>query len=235
MSYAARQRPTPFSILVVCTGNICRSPLAEQLLRARFAARGLDVTVTSAGTGAAAGSPMTPEAAALSMHFGGAPAGHRATELTETLVANADLVLTATRDHRHAVAKLHPRAARYTYTLAQFSRLISGLSPTEPGVARRDPFALTPADTATERDDREGFDPLHRRLSTLLDEVAASRGFARPPVHPETDDIEDPYRQSPEVYDRVGALVDPSVGTIAAFLATTTTTATATDTGKAEE
>ena len=229
MSFAARQRPTPFSILVVCTGNICRSPLAEQLLRVRFAARGLDVTVTSAGTGAVAGSPMTPEAVALSMHYGGAPTPHRATQLTKTLVANADLVLTATRDHRHAVAKQHPRAARYTYTLAQFARLISGLPPTEPGVARRDPFALMPTDIATEGDDRESFDPLHRRLSTLLDEVAARRGFALPPAHPEADDIEDPYRQSPEVYDRVGALVDSSVGTIAAFLATATTT------GKAEE
>ncbi|MBC7761560.1 MAG: hypothetical protein H7201_07130, partial [Candidatus Saccharibacteria bacterium] len=120
-------------------------------------------------------------------------------------------------------------------TLAQFYRLISGLSPTEPGVARRDPFAFTPADTATESDDREGFDPLHRRLSTLLDEVAASRGFALPPAHPEADDIEDPYRQSPEVYDRVAVLIDSSVGTIAAFLATATSTATATDTGKAKE
>jgi protein-tyrosine phosphatase len=216
VSSAARDRPAPFSILVVCTGNICRSPLAEQLLRARFAASGLEVTVRSAGTGAAAGTPMTPQAAELSMRYGGAPARHTATELTERLVADADLVLTATRDHRHAVAMLHPRAVRYTYTIAQFARLLSAPSPTEPGVTGRNPFEPVRADTD------EGRDPLHRRLSALVDEVAASRGFAPPPAHPEADDIEDPYRQAQEVYDRVGAIVDSSVEAIAAFLSSAT-------------
>lgn len=217
MSSAAQGRPAPFSILVVCTGNICRSPLAEQLLRARFAATGLDVTVRSAGTGAAAGTPMTPQAAELSMRYGGAPARHTATELTERLVADADLVLTATRDHRHAVAMLHPRAARYTYTIAQFARLLAAPSPTEPMSTGRSPFEPVRAETD------EGHDPLHRRLSALVDEVAASRGFAPPPAHPEADDIEDPYRQPQEVYDRVGATVDTAVAAIAAFLSRATT------------
>ncbi len=217
MSPTAREWPRPFSILVVCTGNICRSALAEQLLRARFAASGLDVTVRSAGTGAVAGTPMTPQAAELSMRYGGAPARHTATELTERLVADADLALTATRDHRHAVAMLHPRAARYTYTIAQFARLLSAPSPTEPGVTGRNPFEPELPDTD------DGNDPLHRRLSALLDEVAASRGFAPTPAHPDADDIEDPYRQSQEVYDRVGAIVDTAVAAIAAFLSTAKT------------
>jgi protein-tyrosine phosphatase len=195
VSSSDRQRPTPFSILVVCTGNICRSPIAEQLLRARFAASGLDVTVSSAGTGALVGASMTPEAAQLSMNYGGVPSSHRARELTETLVANADLVLTATRDHRQAVATLHPRASRHTYTLAQ-----------------SDAGATALADSG----------PLHRRLTALVDQVAESRGFAPPPAHAEAEDIPDPYRQSQEVYDRVGALLDSSVETIAAFLATAT-------------
>jgi protein-tyrosine phosphatase len=203
----------PFSVLVVCTGNICRSPLAEQLLRARFAAVGLDVAVSSAGTGAAAGTSMTPEADALSMLYGGAPARHAATELSEQSIADADLVLTATRDHRHAVAVLHPRAARYTFTLAQFARLVSDLPPTEPGIAGGNPF-----DSSGPEYDEP--DPLHRRLTDLVDEVAASRGFAPPPVDPAADDIEDPYRRPQDVYDRVGVLVDASVTTIASFLAT---------------
>jgi protein-tyrosine phosphatase len=212
-------RPAPFSILVVCTGNICRSPVAEQLLRARFAATGLDVTVQSAGTDAVTGASMTPEAAELSMTYGGAPARHRARQLTESLVADADLVLTATRDHRHAVATLHPRAARYTYTLTQFARLVADLPPTGPGVASRNPFESSAVDDADVTADA-GSDLLHRRLTALLGEVAANRGFAPPPARPEADDIEDPYRQSAEAYDRVGVLVDSSVHTIAAFLAT---------------
>ena len=51
-------------ILIVCTGNICRSPLAEQLLRQNLTAAGIDAVVTSAGTRAMTGSAMTPEAAA---------------------------------------------------------------------------------------------------------------------------------------------------------------------------
>jgi protein-tyrosine phosphatase len=220
VSSSDRQRPTSFSILVVCTGNICRSPIAEQLLRARFAASGLDVTVSSAGTGALVGASMTPEAAQLSMNYGGVPSSHRARELTETLVANADLVLTATRDHRQAVATLHPRASRHTYTLAQFARLVSQLSPTEPGVASRNPFESSPSDAGATALADSG--PLHRRLTALVDQVAESRGFAPPPAHAEAEDIPDPYRQSQEVYDRVGALLDSSVETIAAFLATAT-------------
>ena len=180
------------SVLVVCTGNICRSPVAEQVLRAKFDAAGMSVIVRSAGTSALEGNDMTDEAAALARQYGGTGTGHIARQLTADLVAEADLVLTATREHRHAVVALHPRAARYAYTLTQFARLVNAV----------DPATL----------DRSAGDD----LSALLDEVAATRGFAPPPVHPDLDDIADPYRRPQKVYDEVGRAIDAAVGTIVA-------------------
>lgn len=181
---------TPLSILIVCTGNICRSPLAEQLLQARLDAAGIPATAHSAGTRAMVGHAMTPESAALSTTYGGPPTAHQARQLTESLIANADLILTATREHRSEVVSLHPRAARYTYTLNQFARLAAAVDPVET--------------------------PFHEYLA----EVSATRGLTPPPANPEDDDIEDPYRRSQEVYDRSGAAIDAAVSTITAgFLA----------------
>ena len=112
-------------ILIVCTGNICRSPLAEQLLRENLRNAGIDAVVTSAGTHAMTGSAMTPEAAALSTQYGASNTDHVARQLTEQLIADADLVLTATRDHRRDVVILLPKATRYTFTLNQFARLVA--------------------------------------------------------------------------------------------------------------
>ena len=122
-------------ILIVCTGNICRSPLAEQLLRQNLTAAGIDAVVTSAGTRAMTGSAMTPEAAALSSQYGASNTDHVARQLTEKLIADADLVLTATRDHRRDVVTMLPKATRYTFTLNQFARLVAAAEPTRPHLA----------------------------------------------------------------------------------------------------
>ncbi|QYF73729.1 low molecular weight phosphatase family protein [Cryobacterium sp. PAMC25264] len=198
------------NVLVVCTGNICRSPLAERLLHAQLESAGIPAVVASAGTQSMVGHDMTPEAAQLAQHYGADPTAHRAQQLTERLIADADLVLTATREHRSAVVSLHPRASRYTYTLNQLARLLPGaLAPSSEGEPLS-PVELveTPqADAAT-------------TLRALLGDVSATRGFSPPPTHPDDDDIEDPYRQSAEVYARVGSVVNIAVTTITNDFAT---------------
>lgn len=99
-------------ILIVCTGNICRSPFIERLLqrqldehRPSFAQR---ILVHSAGTGSA----MDKRAAAQLLAHGGDPTGFRARDLTPALIAESDLILTATRDHRGSVAVMYPKALR---------------------------------------------------------------------------------------------------------------------------
>ncbi|WP_210481929.1 low molecular weight phosphatase family protein [Naasia sp. SYSU D00948] len=192
-----RQR-SEFSILTVCSGNLCRSPLAEQLLRARLADVP-GVVVASAGTVARDGDAMTPQAQALSRRFGGDPSAHAARYLVEPHVAQAGLVLAMAREHRAQAVTLHPRASRRTFSLREFARLTHGL--TADDLARIDAL---PGPAA--------------RLAALVDAVAAKRGFVEMPEDPADDDIVDPYRRSDATYERSAQQLVPAVERAAAVL-----------------
>jgi protein-tyrosine-phosphatase len=95
------------SVLFVCTGNICRSPLAELIMRRELAARDLDgIAVTSAGTGAWDGAPASEGAYLVGLERGIDLSGHRARLLSRGLVEGADLILTMARHHRARVDEL---------------------------------------------------------------------------------------------------------------------------------
>lgn len=187
-----------FRILTVCTGNVCRSPVMAQLFDAALGRDGW--TVVSAGTSPNHGQRMTDEAVALSRLYGGRPNGHRAGEISEGLIDQADLVLTATREHRAGVVSMWPRAAAYTFTAKQFARILES-EDTSPDIARL-------------RDDA------NRSPDRLVSTVARLRGFAPPPQDAADDDIEDPYRRSQDVYDRVGVEIERTVSLISSALLT---------------
>lgn len=101
----------PRRVVLVCTGNTCRSPLAEALLRAALAARGVEgVEVLSAGTGAWEGAPATESAYLVGLEKGLDLSEHRARLLTADLATASDLVLTMARHHRARVLELAPSA-----------------------------------------------------------------------------------------------------------------------------
>ena len=134
--------PQPFRILFVCTGNMCRSPLAELLARARLAASGaVGVEVESAGTHGVSGAPVHPDTAEVLMRLGGDPAGFIARRLTKEMVDSADLVLTATREHRDFVAAMCQQADGRVFTILEFCALASAVSAA----------SLTPASDAGDR------------------------------------------------------------------------------------
>ncbi|MES2305895.1 MAG: low molecular weight protein arginine phosphatase [Gemmatimonadota bacterium] len=93
------------SVLLVCTGNTCRSPLAAAILAARLAETPAlsDVVVTSAGTGARNGEPASEGSYLVALERGLDLSAHRSRMLTREMVVEADLILTMGGSHlRHA-------------------------------------------------------------------------------------------------------------------------------------
>ncbi|MBM9838419.1 low molecular weight phosphatase family protein [Rhodococcus hoagii] len=117
-------------LLFVCTGNICRSPIAERLASA-WSARSdtIDLTVASAGTRAVVGSPMEPKAAQVLSDLGGSPDGFVARQINPAVTSSADLVLTMTEEHRDAVLKLSPRHLKRTFTLLEAAQIAREIGP----------------------------------------------------------------------------------------------------------
>jgi protein-tyrosine phosphatase len=109
----------PFRVLLVCTANICRSPMAEAFLRDAFAARGLSATIASAGF-LEAGLPASDNTVKVMAERGFDLRAHRSRVVTPALARNADLILTMERRHARDVLLL-PRTTPAVHTLKGFA------------------------------------------------------------------------------------------------------------------
>ena len=106
-SVPPRAAGTTYNLLFVCSGNTCRSPMAEAIARGLLRERGWQhVDVASAGTGAVAGAAASPEAVEVSRARGLELDAHASRPLTAELVQWADLVLVMGTSHMHVVREL---------------------------------------------------------------------------------------------------------------------------------
>ncbi|WIB78036.1 hypothetical protein DEJ28_02755 [Curtobacterium sp. MCPF17_002] len=180
-------------ILIVCDGNICRSPYVEHALRARLVQQRVSgVELESAGGLARLGHPMNERSAAALRADGIDPAGFRSRGLDDVpALAAVDLVLTLERRHRAAVLDVAPSLLKRTFTLAEFTRAAVHLA--ESGV------------------------PVPRTGLTAV--VAAVRSARLPGSAPDSDDVADPIRGDDTDHERFRSRVAEPIAVLAALLA----------------
>lgn len=105
------------SVLVVCVGNICRSPLGERLLQLALP----DVTVTSAGLGALVGKPADVTASEVAKAKGVSLDGHAARQFTPELAVGQDLILVMESGHKQEIARISPHLSGRVMLFDQFT------------------------------------------------------------------------------------------------------------------
>lgn len=108
------------TILFICTGNVCRSPMAEALFR-RAAGNGDGFRALSAGLGAIDGQPPTPHSVSAMRELGVDISSQRSRALTGELVRQADYIFGMTHAHVDTISLLYPSAADKTFLLREFN------------------------------------------------------------------------------------------------------------------
>ncbi|KXJ42454.1 low molecular weight protein-tyrosine-phosphatase [Marinobacter sp. Hex_13] len=107
-------------ILVVCVGNICRSPTAEVLLKHRLQENGKEIAVDSAGLGALVGKDIEPTARQVLVENGIEPNRHSAKQINIDMIAQADLVLAMEQAHLQHLNEIAPQARGKTFLLGKW-------------------------------------------------------------------------------------------------------------------
>ena len=169
------------AILVVCSGNICRSPIAEGLLRRALGRRldGVAPSVGSAGTIAVDGAPAMPESVEAARERGVDIREHAARRLMPELIEDADLVVAMATEHRETVGRMVPGASSRTFTLKELTRVLE---------AQRAPDA-------------------DQRLDARVEEAAAARASGAP-TNRFDEDVVDPLGMPLETYRAIAWELD---------------------------
>jgi protein-tyrosine phosphatase len=182
------------TILVVCAGNVARSPIAAALLRARLGTT--DVSVRSAGLEAVDGQPVAPEMVRLlPPELAERATARTSRRLDKDMIESADLILTASRRHRAAVASSVPLALKRVFTLGEFAAL----------------------STALAMDLDANGTPRPATVAEFVALISTVRG--RRPIKDDQFDVPDPMGRRSTEFRRAFALLDVHSAAIAAALA----------------
>lgn len=202
------ESPAPVRILTVCTGNVCRSPVAERLLQA-----GLDQVlpggfeVRSAGTRALVGDPVQPLSADIIHTFGGTSEGFAARQLTGKVLRKVDLVLAMSSAHRGEVLQLDASLLKRTFTIREFARMLDVLQDREGAGVQPGPGIQFIGDRINANTD------LWRSLPAR---AASVRHLSLAPEATDNDVI-DPYRRSADYYRQMEDELAPAIISILRF------------------
>jgi protein-tyrosine phosphatase len=188
-------------IMFVCTGNVCRSPMGELLLKQRLAQNNSantatntateKITITSAGIRALPGHPIDPSSGKLMEARGIDASAFRSTRLTAPLVEAADLILCFEKTQRTAISTQVPLTARRTFLLTEFADICQ--------LGARGDFI-------------EGATLADRFRSAI-----AAAPLCRPTLPP-LRETEDPIGQNSAVFERVEREINGALSTILAAL-----------------
>jgi protein-tyrosine phosphatase len=192
----------PFTVLHLCMGNICRSPLAERLLalalqrRVGHHAEKLFVSHSAGVGGWHVTEPMYPGSSRELRARGGSVDGFRARKVTGPMIDTSDLILCATSEQVEHVENLAADAAHRTFVLGEFGRLLAGV----------DLSALPPAGDTP--------DAAYERGVALVAAVHAARdGLAR-----RSDDLPDPWGMPDREFTRTANQIEQTTTPLAAAL-----------------
>lgn len=144
------------NILFVCTGNTCRSPMAEYYFRHLCEASGRsDFTVVSAGLSSFGGEPVSRNAALVLDKIGISSGQHRSRVLTPSLVAAADLIVCMTASHADMLAGYFPGSAGKSHLLLEYAGIVGDVP---------DPYGGSP----------EQYEAVFEIMRSALDQLASA-------------------------------------------------------------
>lgn len=183
-------------VLFVCTGNTCRSPMAEALFRRMAAERGVEAEVKSAGVSAVDGQEMSPHSQEVLRQRGIAADEFRSSFLDESMVDWADLILTMTMLHKQMVIERFPAAVDKTHALKEYAN-----ANPETAKLHQERESLIAELQIKQAMNQPVQDELHAKLAELEEKL--------PNV-----DIFDPIGGSLELYEQTAAEIEEAISSV---------------------